>query len=197
MLGSVDDADDVVQETMLRAWRARKRFEGRSSFKTWLYRIATNACLNVLSRSPRRVTTPDLVGPTDDPGTMPKWAPDLPWICVPSGPVRVIQAALSPRMILRRAVRRGRGESFQTREIVVPSESELDCRGALWRDALVVVERGTVELVGSHGTRKKFIAGDILWLQGLSLRLLRNPGPGAVVLSATSRRPHASHLPRS
>jgi RNA polymerase sigma-70 factor, ECF subfamily len=80
MLGSFDDAEDTVQETMLRAWRSRATFEGRSSFRNWLYRIATNACLNQLERSPRRVTAPDVVGPTDDPRTMPKWAPELPWI---------------------------------------------------------------------------------------------------------------------
>ena len=80
MTGSFDDADDLVQETMLRAWRSRSGFEGRSSFRNWLYRIATNVCLNLLERSPRRVTSPDVAPPTDDPRTTPKWAPELPWI---------------------------------------------------------------------------------------------------------------------
>ncbi|HET8651401.1 MAG TPA: RNA polymerase subunit sigma-70 [Gaiellaceae bacterium] len=53
MLGSLEDSEDVVQETFLRAWRNRQTFEGRSSFRTWLYRIATNACLDALQRRPR------------------------------------------------------------------------------------------------------------------------------------------------
>src|ERR1700689_1300649 len=55
MLGSVQDAEDLVQETYLRAWRAYGGFEGRSSVRTWLYQIATNACLTALARRERRV----------------------------------------------------------------------------------------------------------------------------------------------
>ncbi|HEV2415149.1 MAG TPA: sigma-70 family RNA polymerase sigma factor [Candidatus Dormibacteraeota bacterium] len=80
MTGSVDDAEDLVQETMLRAWRSRANFEGRSSFRNWLYRIATNACLNALERSPRRVTAPDVAPATKDPRSTPKWATELPWL---------------------------------------------------------------------------------------------------------------------
>jgi RNA polymerase sigma-70 factor (ECF subfamily) len=53
MLGSYEDSEDLVQETFLRAWRRRKSFQGRSSFRAWLYRIATNACLDVIERRPR------------------------------------------------------------------------------------------------------------------------------------------------
>jgi RNA polymerase sigma-70 factor, ECF subfamily len=54
MLGSLQDAEDVMQETLLRAWRSLERFERRASVQTWLYRIATNACIDELERRPRR-----------------------------------------------------------------------------------------------------------------------------------------------
>jgi RNA polymerase sigma-70 factor (ECF subfamily) len=63
MLGSAPDAEDLVQETLLRAWRALERFEPRVQFQTWLYRIATNACLDELERRPRR---PEPVDPFPD-----------------------------------------------------------------------------------------------------------------------------------
>ncbi len=66
MLGSLQDAEDALQETLLSAWRALPRFEGRSSLKSWLYRIATNACLKMIERRPRRVLPIDY-GPPADP----------------------------------------------------------------------------------------------------------------------------------
>jgi RNA polymerase sigma-70 factor, ECF subfamily len=67
MLGSVHDADDALQDALLRAWRGLAKFEGRSSLRSWLYRITTNACLDVISRRPRRVLPFDH-GPAAGPG---------------------------------------------------------------------------------------------------------------------------------
>ncbi|MCX5046102.1 RNA polymerase subunit sigma-70 [Aldersonia sp. NBC_00410] len=72
MLGSFTDAEDHVQETLLRAWRRRDGFEGRSSLRAWLYRIATNACLDTLRRHPERVVP---VGVGGEPAPT-----DVPWI---------------------------------------------------------------------------------------------------------------------
>ena len=65
MLGSYQDAEDLVQETLVRAWRGYQRFDGRSSVRTWLHRIATNACLTALASSERRVLPSGLGSPVD------------------------------------------------------------------------------------------------------------------------------------
>ena len=71
MLGSVQDAEDALQEALLRAWRGFPRFAGRSSLRSWLYKIATNACLDTIARRPKRVLPIDYGPPSDpqvDPG---------------------------------------------------------------------------------------------------------------------------------
>ena len=65
MLGSAFDAEDAVQETMVRAWRGLDRFEGRAALKSWLYRIATNVCLDVLNGKERRIRPLELGDPGD------------------------------------------------------------------------------------------------------------------------------------
>ena len=67
MLGSAADADDALQEVLLRAWRGLHAFEGRSSLRSWLYRIATNVCLTLLDRRPKRVLPLDHGPPADRP----------------------------------------------------------------------------------------------------------------------------------
>ena len=74
MLGSVADAEDVLQETMVAAWRGLAGFEGRSSLRAWLYRIATNQCLNFMRGSVRRASRPG----AGDPPAMPAQLPPLP-----------------------------------------------------------------------------------------------------------------------
>jgi RNA polymerase sigma-70 factor (ECF subfamily) len=81
MLGSLDEAEDLVQETYLRAWRSYDTFEGRSSPRTWLHRIATNACLSALEQRTRRALPSGLGGPAEDPDGMPAPAePGVAWL---------------------------------------------------------------------------------------------------------------------
>jgi RNA polymerase sigma-70 factor (ECF subfamily) len=69
MLGSIHDADDAVQDALLRAWRGLPRFEGRSTTRSWLYKITTNACLNAIARQPKgRVLPVDFAEPADPHG---------------------------------------------------------------------------------------------------------------------------------
>jgi RNA polymerase sigma-70 factor (ECF subfamily) len=84
MLGSHADAEDALQETLLRAWRGLARFEGRSSLRSWLYRIATNRCLSAIERRPKRVVPIDYAPAADphnrpaDPVNDPVWLEPYP-----------------------------------------------------------------------------------------------------------------------
>jgi RNA polymerase sigma-70 factor (ECF subfamily) len=79
MLGSLEDAQDALQEAFLRAWKARATYGRQSTFRAWLYRITTNACLRILERRPRRLV-PYEAGPAAQLGTRPVPPADLPWL---------------------------------------------------------------------------------------------------------------------
>src|SRR2546427_12197720 len=104
MMGSAVDADDAVQETMVRAWRSVDRFDGRSSLRTWLYRIATNVCLDLLAQRARRArpmeSTP--AGTVDDPLTP---LPRTHWL-EPVPDARAVPADADPSelIILRQSI---------------------------------------------------------------------------------------------
>jgi RNA polymerase sigma-70 factor, ECF subfamily len=80
MLGGLEDAEDAVQDTMVKAWRRLDTFEGRSSVRAWLYRIATNVCLDALDRGARRILPTAIVDPADP--SVPPAADDheTPWL---------------------------------------------------------------------------------------------------------------------
>jgi RNA polymerase sigma-70 factor (ECF subfamily) len=80
MTGSLHDAEDLVQETLLRAWKAYDRFEGKSSVRTWLHRIATNTCLTALENRQRRPLPTGLGAPSSDPTAELVDGAEMPWL---------------------------------------------------------------------------------------------------------------------
>ncbi|WP_242333252.1 MULTISPECIES: sigma-70 family RNA polymerase sigma factor [Anaeromyxobacter] len=105
MLGSAVDADDAVQETMVRAWRGLERFDGRSSLRTWLYRIATNVCLDALADRSRRERPVEEgpAGTVDDPLVE---HPRTHWLePVPDAHVVPSDAGPAERAVLRQSIR--------------------------------------------------------------------------------------------
>jgi RNA polymerase sigma-70 factor, ECF subfamily len=110
MLGSLQDAEDQVQETLLRAWRSYGEFEGRSSIRTWLYRIATNTCLRALETRSRRPlpsglgrAAEDLDGPVPVPNLDVPWLQPFPDALAGTGgsdPAAVVTARASLRLAL-------------------------------------------------------------------------------------------------
>ncbi len=110
MLGSVQDAEDQVQETLMRAWRSYGEFEGRASLRTWLYKIATNACLRALENRSRRPLPSGLGAPGTNPdGPLAAVRGELPWLepipdalvrADPADPASVVASKASLRLAL-------------------------------------------------------------------------------------------------
>jgi RNA polymerase sigma-70 factor (ECF subfamily) len=100
MLGSGFESDDAVQETMLRAWKSADRFEGRSSVRSWLYRIATNVCLDMLRGRQRRARPMEL-GPSSapDPSNLGQQLPEHLWVS-PIADDRVLPTEADPAVIV-------------------------------------------------------------------------------------------------
>ncbi|MFF2780793.1 sigma-70 family RNA polymerase sigma factor [Streptomyces sp. NPDC058052] len=95
MLGSSFEAEDAVQDTMVRAWKALDSFEGRSSLRSWLYRIATNVCLDALNAGNKRARPMDLSGPTPVAQAQLVKQPEITWLePIPDG--RVMPTAGDP-----------------------------------------------------------------------------------------------------
>ncbi|MDQ3102780.1 MAG: sigma-70 family RNA polymerase sigma factor, partial [Actinomycetota bacterium] len=98
MLGSTADAEDALQDAMLRAWRGLPSFEGRSSLRSWLYRIATNVCLDAIGRRPKRVLPIDY-GPAADPHDGPS-APLTESVWIEPFPGLRAAGAVGPRLLV-------------------------------------------------------------------------------------------------
>src|SRR5215467_10737919 len=117
MLGSVDDAEDLVQETYLRAWRSFDSFEGRSSLRAWLYQIASNACLTALERRSRRMlaSSSGLPRPDEDASMPPAAAEsDVLWLQpIPDALVRPERGDPAAIAVSRESLRLALIASFQ------------------------------------------------------------------------------------
>ncbi|MFT7874276.1 MULTISPECIES: RNA polymerase subunit sigma-70 [Amycolatopsis] len=133
MTGSYQDAEDVVQETYLKAARGVAAFEGRSSLKTWLYRIATNTCLTELNHRSRRVLPAGLGAPSDDPGTRVFADDSIAWLgplpdAVLGDPEEVVVRRESVRLALVAALQHlppRQRAAFLLREVLSWSAAEI------------------------------------------------------------------------
>jgi len=107
MLGSVHDAEDQVQETLLRAWRSYGDFEGRASLRTWLYRIATNTCLRALENRSRRPLPSGLGAPGEDPeAPLAAGQGEVPWLePIPDALARAGRADPAAAVVSRASLR--------------------------------------------------------------------------------------------
>ncbi|WP_017608625.1 sigma-70 family RNA polymerase sigma factor [Nocardiopsis xinjiangensis] len=143
MLGSLHEAEDCLQEIHLRAWKGYARFEGRSSLRTWLHRIASNVCLSALERRERRPLPTGLGGPAERPEAALAERTDVPWLePLPDDPGTVAAERESVRLawvaalqylnarqravlVLREALRLSAAEVADLLELSVPSVNSL------------------------------------------------------------------------
>ncbi len=144
MLGSPFDAEDAVQDTMVRAWREFGRFEGRSSLRTWLHRIATNVCIDMLRKPSRRTMPMDLQPPTRAEGAqIPPPLDERTWV-LPIPDVKLTDASVDPaeQVVSRETVRLAFVAALQR---LTPRQ-----RAALiLRDVLQLSAAETAELLGT------------------------------------------------
>ena len=181
MVGSAHDAEDLVQETYLRAWRSYAGFEGRASMRSWLYRIATNVCLTALAPRPIRVLPSGLAGPYDGPDRPPvpveggevAWLEPLPdsWIAAPEDDPAVVAV---DRESLRLAL--------------IASLQHLPARQRailILRDVLAFSAAETAEFLGTTTAAVKS------WLQRARARLDEAAPERGTLLEPTDRRARA------
>lgn len=144
MSGSVSDAEDLVQETYLRAWRAFHSFDGRSSVRTWMYRIATNACLSATTSASRRVLPTGLGQPAGDPAEDLVERRDIAW--VEPLPDRVLWGQAAPDPAERALSAEGIALAYVTAVQALPPRQ----RAALvLREVVGLSAAETAELIGA------------------------------------------------
>jgi RNA polymerase sigma-70 factor, ECF subfamily len=163
MLGSVDDAEDAVQETYLRAWRGYRGFEGRSSMRTWLHRIATNACLDAAAQRSRRVL-PSGAGAPSNPAQPAVADDDIAWI------QPIADSMIEPVDPADQAVRRD-----SVRLAMIAALQRLPARQRaclLLRDVLAMSAIETAETLGTSVAAVKSM------LQRARARMTTEDGPG-------------------
>ncbi|WP_328807638.1 sigma-70 family RNA polymerase sigma factor [Nonomuraea antri] len=166
MVGSVHDAEDLVQETYLRAWRSYETFAGRSSLRTWLYRIATNACLRAAEQAGRRPLPSGLSGPGHDPAApLDPRRTDLPWLqpfpTATPGEARDPAEVIADRASLRLAL-------IAALQVLPPRQRAV----LILRDVLMWRAAEVAELLGTT------VASVTSLLQRARTQLDSRPGPG-------------------